>query len=81
MRSNGEIAQETALPSPASSTVTADDIHRQQRANLALRALDLEAENYLLQQEVQLLKKQIEELGAGSVPYRNLAPLRDAPDG
>jgi hypothetical protein len=42
--------------------VTAEDIQRQQRAYLSLRALDLEAENILLQQEIQKLKAEIEEL-------------------
>lgn len=48
-------------PQPETPT-TAEDIHRQQRAFLALRALDLEAENILLHQEVQRLKARIEEL-------------------
>lgn len=42
--------------------ITAEDIQRQQRASLALRALDLETENVLLQQEVAQLKARIEDL-------------------
>jgi hypothetical protein len=42
--------------------ITTEEIHRQQRANLALRSLDLEAENVMLQQEVAKLKARIAEL-------------------
>jgi len=48
--------------------LTSDDIHRQQRANLALRTLDLEAENIMLQQEVRQLKAKIEELESAAFP-------------
>ena len=48
--------------------LTSDDIHRQQRANLALRTLDLEAENIILQQEVRQLKARIEELELAKFP-------------
>lgn len=41
---------------------TTEEIHRQQRANLALRALDLEAENIMLQQEIQRLNTRVTEL-------------------
>ena len=44
--------------------ITKEDVQNQQRANLALRSLDLEAENIMLQQENQKLKARIGELEA-----------------
>lgn len=62
--------------------ITTEDIHRQQRANLALRALDLEAENVMLQQENQKLKAEIEELRtpAGSVNKTRNHPVPSISD-
>lgn len=60
MRSNGAMQQPP--PAEPQREITAEDVHRQQRANLALRALDLEAENVLLQQEVERLKARLAEL-------------------
>jgi hypothetical protein len=51
-------------PQPEQRPVTADDIYRNQRANLALRALDLEAEVVLLQQEKARLEQENAELKA-----------------
>lgn len=66
MRSNGAAhpPPQPTLPPPQPEPVTADDIQRQQRAHLALRALDLEVENVLLQQEVQRLTARVAELQA-----------------
>jgi hypothetical protein len=58
---NGATQQPPAPPEPQRE-ITAEDVHRQQRANLALRALDLEAENVLLQQEVERLRARLAEL-------------------
>jgi hypothetical protein len=51
--------------------ITPEDIWRNQRANLSLRALDLEAEVILLQQENQRLQQRVAELTGqpvGSAP-------------
>jgi lipid II:glycine glycyltransferase (peptidoglycan interpeptide bridge formation enzyme) len=51
-------------PEPEQRPVTANDIYRNQRANLALRALDLEAEVVLLQQEKARLEQENAQLKA-----------------
>lgn len=64
MRSNGAAHPPPQPIEPPPQPVTADEIQRQQRAHLALRALDLEVENVLLQQEVQRLTARVAELQA-----------------
>jgi cell division protein FtsB len=61
MTNNGA-AQERPMQQPEQRDITKEDVQNQQRANLALRSLDLEAENVLLQQENAKLKARIEEL-------------------
>jgi hypothetical protein len=53
--------------------LTAESIHRQQRDNLMIRALDLECENVLLKQEVQRLTALLGERPAPEV-YEPRAP-------
>jgi hypothetical protein len=65
MKSNGQQPQPAPQPMPQQQEqrdITKEDIHSQQRAHLALRSLDLEAENVMLQQENGKLKQRIEEL-------------------
>jgi len=65
---NGGMQQPQMAQQPEQQRdITTEDIQRQQRANLALRALDLEAENVILQQEVAKLKARIAELEAPPV--------------
>lgn len=75
---NGASHEPPVPPQPSEQPpVTADDIQRQQRGYLALRSLDLEVENVLLQQEVQRLKARIAELEittAGKKPTIELHP-------
>jgi len=68
--SQGQMAQQ-----PEQRDITKEDIQTQQRANLAIRALDLEAENVLLQQENQKLKARIEELESMPVGKQRPHPV------
>lgn len=79
MLSNGAVHEQPSLPAP--QAVTVEEVHRQQRAHLAMRALDLEAENFLLQQEVQRLIARVEELTIGieRKPGINVAARSDPP--
>lgn len=78
MLSNG--AEQQMPQQQLSQEFTAEDVHRQQRANLALRALDLEVENVLLQQENQKLKVRIEELESLPAGKQRVHPVTTISD-
>lgn len=79
MTNNGA-AQERQMQQPEQREITKEDVQNQQRANLALRSLDLEAENVMLQQENAKLKARIEELESMPVGKQRAHPIPSISD-